>query len=601
MLHNDNGCCESFTVLVQSPTRRAVLSMKTISVASIFTIRRALEEYCHSSDSKVTGWTSRLASSCLEFLQVLELRESFDPYLKRSLGLTISPSRCLHIAAQIAQICSVGLVTYTRGHSRDFQTDHLSRSIDVFSFHGSDSLGPAVYAQSFRFACMDNMLRRKVWAFYQDKDLAQTFDETYYLSTNVYDLIDTWGGNIMFDQSLAGTFVEIGGGSVHVASPAEETVIIPNALLREDEMLCHWSPLIHPGSSIRGSVTAKDKLLIGATCVDEKCLLTYDLCQQAIPPGALHVMGTRPPSWKISSRAFNMGASAKGVVTSGFTITQVKDDGRFQKSRMMEKCKSPHILSKPWGLELSLCTGIARRVLLREFFYGEVLEFLAMELAGEWDEIKDVAGLIAKISDEEFDKIIRNLTKPQAKVLRKATESLLLAMEYTQVEDDGHTLTLWWPERHEATPRGLKFLKNQYSGEAPWTSMIKESETCAVFGLATHRCLKHHDIKTCRNSNPPAECNTPGNIMLSTSLISATTEFMTLPLSCALGERLILWKRQDTVLQVTRAALPLQNVVRLKFIPGQRPLIVLKRMIEKWQQVLEKQARSDRSQEVLVL
>ena len=131
--------------------------------------------------------------------------------------------------------------------------------------------------------------------------------------------------------------------------------------------------------------------------------------------------------------------------------------------------------------------------------------------------------------------------------------------------------------------------------------MIKESETCAVFGLATPRCLEHHDIKTCRNSIPPAVCCTPENIMLNTYLVSAATEFMTSPLSCALGERLILWKRQDTVLEVTRAALPLQNVVRVKFIPGQRPLIILKRMIEKWQQVLEKQARSDRSQEVLVL
>ena len=198
-LRNDDGCCESFTVLIETPARRRVLSMKTISVTSISTIRRVLEEYCHGSDSKATGWTSQLASACLTLLQVLELGEPFDLYLKHSLGSTISPTRCLHLAAQIAQICSVGLVTYTRGHSRDFQTDHLSRSIDIFSLHGSDSLGPTIYAQRFRFACMDNMLRRKVWAFCQDMDLAQSFDETFYLSTNVHDLIDTWGGNIMFD------------------------------------------------------------------------------------------------------------------------------------------------------------------------------------------------------------------------------------------------------------------------------------------------------------------------------------------------------------------------------------------------------------------
>ena len=89
--------------------------------------------------------------------------------------------------------------------------------------------------------------------------------------------------------------------------------------------------------------------------------------------------------------------------------------------------------------------------------------------------------------------------------------------------------------------------------------------------------------------------------MLNTYLVSAATELMSLPLSCSPGQRLKLYKREDTVLEVTRAVIPSQNVVRVKFIPGQRPVIMLKKWLEKWQEALERQARGDQSQEVLVL
>jgi hypothetical protein len=89
--------------------------------------------------------------------------------------------------------------------------------------------------------------------------------------------------------------------------------------------------------------------------------------------------------------------------------------------------------------------------------------------------------------------------------------------------------------------------------------MIKESETCAVFGLAMPCCLEHHELKTCRNRAPLAICCATEDIIFNTTLILTTTEFLAAPLPCALGERPILWDRED-VLEVTRAALPLQSV-----------------------------------------
>ncbi|KAH8798360.1 hypothetical protein F5884DRAFT_758810 [Xylogone sp. PMI_703] len=166
-------------------------------------------------------------------------------------------------------------------------------------------------------------------------------------------------------------------------------------------------------------------------------------------------------------------------------------------------------------------------------------------------------------------------------------------MEYTRVEDDGHTLTLWWPESHEATPRGLKILKAQYAGEEPWTSIIKASETCAVFGLATPRCLEHHEIKTCRNSVPPGIYYELRNIMFKTHLISTSSELYATPLSYALGRRLVLCSPERDILTVTRVALPLQDVVRVKFKPGGKGRRILKNLgfAQEEDEVMKKQCR----------
>lgn len=163
--------------------------------------------------------------------------------------------------------------------------------------------------------------------------------------------------------------------------------------------------------------------------------------------------------------------------------------------------KDLRILNCPWGLELSLCTGIARRVTLRSLLYGEVLRYLALSLPGEWNNIALLMTSLAEMTSDEFEKmlegeVLKNTKKRET--LCKAVELFILAMESTGVQNDGHTLVLWWPERGVPAPRGLHITKAQYSGKNPWIPMIKDGEHCAVFGLATSRCLQHDDIKTCR-------------------------------------------------------------------------------------------------------
>lgn len=136
--------------------------------------------------------------------------------------------------------------------------------------------------------------------------------------------------------------------------------------------------------------------------------------------------------------------------------------------------------------------------------------------------------------------------------------------------------------------------------------MIKDSEHCAVFGLATTRCLPHDDVKTCRHTDlPPHTWSPVQNIMLDTTLTPVESESTSLPYSK--DSRYLLWKRTD-ILQVTRPRQDAQGVatevVQLTYSPGKlRPHIVVNKLklMGKLEKVKEKGGWGDPGQGVLIL
>ncbi len=599
LLHKDAGCCKSFTILVKTSSRHRTIDVKRITVSLLFKLCEALDQSILGSDTNSSSWTQPLARACTDFFEELECGEMVHKYLHGSFGNDVSPHRCLHLCALITQMAAIGLVTYSRGHSREFYTPTLSRSIDSFVLLGSEPAGPTLQAERLELACMGRMLGRRVWVFHQDKILIGSTAETFYLATSVEDMLDTWGGSISLEEEVepAGLFLSVGGGSIVTV----ESTGGGFDMAQNGELCCHWTPRLGLSVHSRELDRADRRLLIGATSVNQKCFLKAEVCQKAFSGGALTSMGTRAPGWKTTGRAANLGIGFHGasVTVAG---TQTKDDGRSMKVKIFQdwdRTTDLRVLNRPCGLELSLCTGIARRLPLREFFYGEVLEYLKLGLPGEWTKIEAIVTDIPGQSEEGFGEWLSKLTDSQTEVMQKATVLLLLAMEYTGVERGGHTLTFWWPEKHEATPRGLQIEKEQYSGKSPWIPMFQDPERCVIFGLATPRCLEHRGVKTCQNTTTPSKCDAVKEVMLDTSLIPAIPLINAAPLSYELNKRYILWHCRH-ILRVSRASEATDDVVQLNFVPG-TPHIVIMRLIEKWEKVKEKETLGDRGQHVLVL
>ena len=154
-------------------------------------------------------------------------------------------------------------------------------------------------------------------------------------------------------------------------------------------------------------------------------------------------------------------------------------------------------------------------------------------------------------------------------------------------------MTVWWPEKYEATARSLQIKKEQYSGRNPWIPIFQDPESSVIVGVATPQYLEHHSVKTCQNTTAPARYEAVKEVMLDTSLVPATPLMNAAPPSYGLNKRYVLWC-------VTRASEAADYVVRLNFVPG-RPYIVLQKLIEEWEKVKEKETLGDRGQHVLVL
>lgn len=597
-LHEQVQCCDRVTVIVKPVERDKVLELRTISSADLNILSQKLEEFCEPSETKMIGWTSPLADLCRKILSAVCFANLADEHLGGTSvpGQTLSPNRCLHLCALIVQIASLGVVTYSRGHSREFDTEALTRSIDAFILGGVEHYWSPVCAERVELSCMGKMLGRKVWIFHEDKSSIGTFNDIFLLSATAEDVLDTWGGWASTqnnDQGLA-ICLHTGGGLIARAEDAAvEHVIV------DGETCCHWSSGHEFVQREQWFVPLDTRFLIGATQQNLACPLIHSVAHEAITP-MLSPLGTRSPSWRFTGRSAGISGAHHGGAS--LTLTQTKDDGRNLKRLLVDGYQENQDLRKlnsPWGLELSLCTGIARRVLLRQLIYDEALECLRLGLPGEWQTIEAIMSTISEISNREFDDLLNKLTEKQAEVLRKAVELLIIATEFTGVESDGHTLTMWWPERYAPEPRGIKFRKKQYSGKNPWISMIKDSEHCAVFGMVTTRCLQHKNIKKCRRKGLNSIWQDVHKIMMDTTL--SPVEQVS-KLSYGKDEKYLLWKRQD-FLQVTKPKEETEEfvagIVQLTYRPGSKIPRIVQRELRKV--VREKSGREDSGQGVLIL
>jgi hypothetical protein len=491
---NEAGfCCDTFTILVKSGCQPDVVEVVPISGNFLENLGELLEEW--SMDPPGTS----SASGRQIFTAV---RDNFA-----AMGFPTNQSHnyegakdLMAAVALLVQVYSLGLVLYTGSHSQPFNHSIPRPDLTSITFKGFASkfstglFSSEICATQQELGCFGDMVG-PVWVFRESQQSNRK--EPHYLVATVEDLMDTWGrGYIESHPYTPAVFcsIRIGGGLLR---PLASTDLRFATSFREGYIACHWEkngPLQRIQSIPDASFAATDKLIIGSFSENTDCRF----CEKNsfIASGSfLQELVVSDDCWKMDSRELKVqGGQFVSLSTGG---TQKLVDGVTLKAAIWDKWtaqKNILVLASPWGMELSLCTGVARRILLKDLFQHSVVQFAAQVRPLEWARIRcHFEDIFIGTEPADFCSRVKNLAQTDFACYIDLWEFCNVALGvlyWTGSSPNLDAVKIWWPFDNET----LCLQVNN-----GWPQLLKDAVDRASFAVATPKCLSLGANITCRD------------------------------------------------------------------------------------------------------
>lgn len=365
-------CTNTISILRQHEVD-GVIEIKRLELVHIDNLKKDFEDtmsdmLINLDEDMISGLLSRIHRSCNSLLERVGSHGCLDKDLNAGAVLTFT--------RKVILLLDAAVVSYVRSHSFDsdglnFRTLEVSEGEDWFAFTCSWT----------KLACLDAFIDgRKVWVFSfldQDTDVLdrphRPADNGSYVLTRMQDLADIWGP--VYTVPSTSGLIKHYGVSKGVICRTEKSSKSPIS----GAVQCHYFPrisffrrkasnLLSGGAEL---LLAKDDLLLigGGLRTNEGCKYTLsdfkDDYASDISP-----LGTKESVWKLDSRSLAVGLSKYlGITVSG---TQKLVPQTTVKQHILDKWTTlpsranPGILNQYLGVEISHCTGNARRVPLRK-------------------------------------------------------------------------------------------------------------------------------------------------------------------------------------------------------------------------------------------
>ncbi|QKD46581.2 uncharacterized protein FOBCDRAFT_194194 [Fusarium oxysporum Fo47] len=204
----------------------------------------------------------------------------------------------------------------------------------------------------------------------------------------------------------------------------------------------------------------------------------------------LKELGTFPSYWEVSERqlglGFQGGQNAVGIVN--LAKTWVKRLGQTKKSNILAK-RSLSIadLEGPFAVKVSFCTGIARRVRLRELL-ANILPAYVADLATTpcyWERLQG-CDILEILRHEDFRAHYQKLDRELQAEFETLAIAALFLLQDTGVDRKGENFVVG------CIPQGLavQCFKIPIEKETFWARILADSEDVATFAYVATRCFK---------------------------------------------------------------------------------------------------------------
>lgn len=490
-LQSNDLICDSFVIL-KHEADNGYIEAVNIPFRLVAELETHLQRFINSQGERDT---LKFEASLLKTsMMVLELFCNFQPRSNAEDSrdsLTYAIDAC---AVAVQAIC-IGLLAFSQAHLGELHPFFLMHTVShvwLCGTGGKLSTQMSLSLQLRELSCLGDMLARPVVVFMHGNQ--QTADKRLNLATSLENLFELWGpGQVIVDYSShADRYIRgvlLGGGLIYSSS--------------HDFTMFHWSQGLPEGVmdfTHETNISAHDLIVIGGFQVNQDCPFkkAFDKSMPRMDTASQpHMLGTFGEFWSL--REVQYGSQAGQYALVAINMTWVKTEARTIKSAINNGDWDLSTLEAPWGLLISVCTGVAQRVPLREVV-AEVMPAMVAAMRKrpqEWEPLAQNYNIVEKFKDPTFKAWYNSLKGPEQDALDTVTEYILKKIYWTGV-DQREKLVVAWPSFEDASGC-IRMPREQHRALA---SILKDSEDCATYASVTTKCIETDDQK-CRNSHQP--------------------------------------------------------------------------------------------------
>ncbi|CAI4212055.1 unnamed protein product [Parascedosporium putredinis] len=347
---------------------------------------------------------------------------------------------------------------------------------------------PIVEANLKALTCIGDMLQGPVLVFspfqlegHASEVLGNPALAQFDLLASPEDLIDTWGPGqfvVPITQSKLPSAIRICGGFIYESD--------------RDRRIFHWCRYATPGQFCQGELDPRVKIRIGAhVTVNDNCRLDEGQ-HRGHCSNLLHSLDTHPPGWILAEKQFGFqggGDFALLHVTAGYH----RYPGRTLKQSYLDRPDEELVtlLEDYWGVQVSLCTGIARRVSLRAMV-ADLLPIFAASLTRSedcvsWESLERDHSIHEAFRRDNLKLWLRNLNMQLYGLVLRGIRGILDALRKTGLDQERKSLLVSWPYSNDML-RCFRIDLGQR--ESSWARLIADSEDCATFATVVVKAVK---------------------------------------------------------------------------------------------------------------
>ncbi|KAF2821322.1 hypothetical protein CC86DRAFT_458999 [Ophiobolus disseminans] len=563
-LQGMNACCNAYSMIIhdESPAftgsedsrQPGAVELHKIRIRSLLAVMEEAQkvQVITTTQKLERSDVFNLQQAALDVLAVLG-RHHF-PSLER-----LTYEETLHLVALSVQFASLAFLSYSQAHIAPIQPVYLDTALNkVFLMGIGDPQNPPfhIVAQVARLTCLGDMLRAPVIVFNLEpvRSFRSGQPSLGPRASLSYDIIASAEDLIGYHA------IDICGGVIAPVSSSHRAFSAPP--------LFHWDSGNSADQVYDRLFQLKEPILVGAfVSVNDECAIDENQCWRSSAP-AFEVLGAHDSIWRHDESQY--GGQAGQYALLQYNRTKHKIPGTTLKTLMLRSIRNEayvvrHSLNDLWGVQVSFCTGVARRVPLRVLMADLIPVVLdAMPRRRDmWQELnKENRVLEAFLSDSVLE-WLDGLARPQSDFIDQVMQEIFLALESTGVDEERNELTVAWvfqrpPYRCFRVPYNDK--KNS------WMRVLSDSSDCATFAYIVTRCLETSTVK-CRGPSPHWHSTAP---LLETAVLRHN-----LQPSQSLGplenRNTYFFKKVDSLLQVTVEKKSINGPVTLYISPSSIP------------------------------